>query len=85
MNWLNAFKAALITQNTAQLQKLIDTMPQFSSLEEMQEALYLTKAAQTLFKSLKNETLTQLQMVKKNIDFLESTASMRKNTLDVTY
>jgi hypothetical protein len=85
MTWLKEFKAAVITKNTHKISQLIDEMPQFEKVEQMQEVAYLIKEAYTLLEQLKDQTRLQMNQIKKNIDFIESTASKQKNNLDVSY
>ena len=85
MAWLSELKVAIVSKKPQQISYLIDTMPSFEKVEEMQEALYLIKEAYTLMNELKNETLGQREQIKKNIDFLESTALHQQNSFDVSY
>ena len=85
MGWLSELKVAIVSKNPQKISALIDTLPTFEKVEEMQEALYLIKEAYVLMNELKNETLVQREQIKKNIDFLESTAAQKKNALDVSY
>ena len=85
MGWRSELKVAIVSKNPQKISELIDTMPDFEEVEEMQEALYLIKEAYIVMNELKNETLLQREQIKKNIDFLESTAAQQKNSLDVSY
>jgi tetrahydromethanopterin S-methyltransferase subunit B len=85
MTWLKEFKAAVITKNTSKISELIDAMPQFEKVEQMQEVAYLIKEAYTLLETLKDQTRVQMNQIKKNIDFIEATAKEKKNSFDVSY
>ncbi len=85
MGWLSELKVAIVSKDPQKIATLIDTMPTFEKVEQMQEALYLIKEAYIVMNELKNETLAQREQIKKNIDFLESTASQQKNSFDVSY
>ena len=85
MSWLSELKVAIVSKDPQKISTLIDTMPTFEEAEQMQEALYLIKEAYIVMNELKSETLAQREQIKKNIDFLESTASQQKNSLDVSY
>ena len=85
MSWLRELKVAIVSKEPQKISALIDTMPTFKNVEEMQEALYLIKEAYVLMNELKSQTLAQREQIKKNIDFLESTASQQKNSLDVSF
>ena len=85
MGWLESFKLAIITQDTKRIADLIEQMPQFETIGEMEEALYLIKEGYTLIDTLRSKTRSQIETIKKNIEFLESTAKGDRNTLDVSY
>ncbi len=85
MGWLSELKVAIVSKDPQKISTLIDTMPTFEDVEHMQEALYLIKEAFVVMNELKDKTLAQREQIKKNIDFLESTASQQKNSLDVSY
>ena len=84
MDWLDALKVAIVSKNARQINELMETMPQFDSLKEMEEAYFLLQQASALLHQLKDETLHQMNQIKKNIDFLESTARAEKNSLDIS-
>lgn len=71
--WLTNFKKALILKEFETLTRLIDDMPQFESLLEMEEAAYLLDHAKTLLEVEKSTTYTSLQQIKNTLDFLKST------------
>ncbi len=85
MSWLSELKVAIVSKDPQKISALIDDMPDFSNLEEMQEALYLIKEAYIVINDFKNETLAKREQIKKNIDFLQSTAQRQSNSLDVSY
>ncbi len=82
--WNNEFKVALITKNTKELDKLISQMPQFETLDEMQEAFYLINHAKELLASLKDETAQSMKKIKDTIRYLELTQSNTIQNLDIT-
>ncbi len=81
--WNNKFKVALITKNTKELDKLILEMPQFETLDEMQEAFYLMNHAKELLESLKDETALSMKKVKDTIRYLELTQTNNIQKLDI--
>ncbi len=85
MDWLSDLKIAIVSKEPQKISALIDRVPDFKKVEEMQEALYLIKEAYAVMNELKSETLVQREQIKKNIDFLKSTATHQKNSLDVSY
>jgi len=84
MAWLREFKLAVIEKNPKNIKHLLEQTPELETLEEMQEALYLTKEAYLVMQEAKEQTLLQMQQLKKNIDFLESTQKAQKNSLDIS-
>jgi len=83
MAWLNSLKVAIIEKDTQKIGELLDDMPQFDGLDELKQARSLVKEAIYLLHELKDETFVTMQQLKKNIDFLNSTRSSVKNSLDI--
>lgn len=81
--WLTDFKIALATKDTEKLDSLLSVMPQFSDLNEMEEAAYLLKEAFELLQNLQNETKNSMLQLKKNINFLKSTHSDEAPKLNI--
>lgn len=82
--WLNRFKIALIEKNIPELAELLDAMPPFESVAEMEEAAALCKEAEQLLQRLKEETLRVKSQLRKNIEFLRATHSDATAGLDIT-
>lgn len=85
MDWINSLKIAIITKDTKQIESLMESMPDFSSIEEMKEALYMIKEGIDTLEVIKSKTLLEMQTIKKNIDFLKSSTKEKTNLLDVSY
>jgi len=83
MQWLDKLKIAIIEKNTQEIEKLLETLPEFKDLQQMQEAQYLIKEAATLVYALKDETMASMQKVKKNLSFLRSTQVESTSNLDI--
>jgi len=81
--WLNALKGAVVQENTEQLEKLLENVPRFDTLQEMKTALYLFEEAKRVVEGLKKETTHSMVQMKKNIDFLNSTTVDKKASFDV--
>lgn len=81
--WIKQFKIALIEKDTKKLEELSHRMPEFQTLQEMQEALYLIKEAEEVLNALKKRTATAMQQLKNNIDFLKATEMAKHNRLDI--
>ena len=70
--WLKSFKIAIAERNTDRINSLSLNIPEFDSIEEMNEALYLIKEASKLIETLQHETLEIKNKLKKNIEFIQS-------------
>lgn len=83
--WLTNLKIAIAEKDSAKLEKLLEESPTFSSVEQMQEALYLLKSAALLVYGLRDETALAMQQLKKNIDYMNATGASSKGKLDITF
>jgi dsDNA-binding SOS-regulon protein len=81
--WLNKLKIAIIEKNTDNIDKLLENIPQLENEREMEEAMYLLKEANELLHSLKDETLSSMKQIKKNMEFLRSTEKQTASKLDI--
>jgi len=80
--WLKAFKIAIAERNIEKIDELIQSTPEFESIQSMKEALYLIKEASTLIKESQNDILKTKHKLKKNIDFMQSTQTNRNSRFD---
>ncbi|MDP2077234.1 MAG: hypothetical protein Q8N01_10840 [Sulfuricurvum sp.] len=71
--WLTSFKKAIILKELETLSHLIDEMPHFESLLEMEEAAYLLNHAKTLIEAEKSTAFASLKQIKKTLNFLKAT------------
>ncbi len=85
MDWLKAFKLALIEEDTKRIDTLLSKSPRFETIEEMEEAYYLLQNAKELLLRLQGETKRQMEQIEKNKKFLASTAPQLTNKFDVSY
>jgi len=81
--WLNQFKIALIQEESEKLATLLESMPQFETLEEANEASHLLIQAYELIDTLQEETKVSMQQLKKHIDYVASTEEEPKAKLDI--
>ncbi len=81
---MNRLKAAIATEDIDIIAQLTQTLPNFSSLQEMQEASHLLKAAISLLEHKKRNSLKEMEQLKKGLDFLNATHSQHKNSFDIT-
>lgn len=80
--WLTNFKKAIILKEFETLSNLIDEMPHFESLLEMEEAAYLLNHAKSLLETEKATTFTSLQQIKNTIEFLKATESSPTSSIN---
>lgn len=85
MDWLKALKIAVLEEDTKRIDALVDEVPRFDTLKEMEEAYYLMKKAQEILLRLQEETKRQMEQIEKSKKFLVSTAPHLTNKLDVSY
>jgi len=85
MIWAEKLKIAIVTKNTQEIAKLINQPPAFDDIATMREVSYLIREAFKLISHLKDETLVQMNQIKKNIEFLESTLKRDDNFFDKSY
>ena len=81
--WINNLKIAIVEKNTDNIDKLLDSIPEFKDLKEAEPAMYLLKEALELLHTLKDETAESTMKIKKNLDFINSTQHTNANTLDI--
>ena len=81
--WLTKLKIAIVEKNTDALNELLDDIPELSDKKEIEEAIYLLREATEIVYTLKDETLSSMSQIKKNIAFLRSTEAPAKSKLDV--
>jgi len=81
--WLNDLKKAIILQDTQTLDSLIDQMPQFTTLLEMEEAVYLLLSAKSFLEEERSHTLQALSQLKNTIDFLKATENITASSINL--
>ena len=81
--WLKSFKIAIVQKDLDKIASLLDEMPNFEHLEEMEEAAYLTQEALQLVTALKNRDAEAMKQLQKNIQFLKSTRNETPAKLDI--
>lgn len=81
--WLNELKKAILLQDSQSLNTLIDQMPQFTTLPEMEEAAYLLHSAQIFLENERAQTLHSLTQLKNTIDFLKATENITASSINL--
>jgi len=83
--WLTKLKTALVLKEIETLSSLIDEMPSFETLKEMEEAAYLLQHTKTLLEDEKSQTARTMQQLKNTIDFLKSTQTDQPHALNLKF
>ena len=83
--WLAKLKKALILEDIEQLSILLDEMPQFDSIEQMEEASYLLIQTKALIENHKSHTAQIMQQLKNNLNFLKSTQIESPSSLNLKF
>lgn len=81
--WITKLKIAIVGQDTDLINKLLDELPEFSDVKEMQEAMHLLREASILLHTLKDETSQNMKQIKKNISFIKSTQPQLNSKLNI--
>jgi hypothetical protein len=83
--WLTKLKTALILEDFERLSSLLDEMPQFDTLKEMEEASYLLAHSKISLEKNKAETAHIVQQLKNSLDFLKSTQTNPPSSLNLKF
>jgi len=81
--WLNQLKIAVVLQDMALLNTLLDDIPAFDNAEDIESAQILLQEASQIFEKLKDDTSISMKKMKQNIDFLKSTEPPKTNKFDI--
>ncbi|SFV50974.1 hypothetical protein MNB_SM-4-479 [hydrothermal vent metagenome] len=81
--WLKELKIAVIEKNIEKLTSLMESLPKLEDPKEIDEAIYLIKAATELVEGLRDDTKNSMIQMKKNIDFLDATNAPHTPKLDI--
>ncbi|MBD3799269.1 hypothetical protein [Sulfuricurvum sp.] len=81
--WLTKLKTALVLEEVERISHLLDEMPQFETLSQMEEAAFLLQQSKIFLESEKSKTAHTLQQLKNSIDFLKSTQQQAPHTLNL--
>ncbi|MEA1954939.1 MAG: hypothetical protein U9N02_00410 [Campylobacterota bacterium] len=83
--WNNKLKIAIATKNIQEIDLLINSMPEFTNLKEMEEAYHLIIQAKTLLELLKGDTLKEMNKIKASINFLKSSSHNEKKKFGMSF
>jgi hypothetical protein len=79
-NYLNELKIAVINEDIDKLQKLIDTAPEYNTLQEAQEIVAFLQQAVKFLQKEKNRLSAEMQKIKNLQKF--NTQKKEKKTFD---
>lgn len=82
--WLDRLKIAISQKDTELLGSLLEDIPQLSTQKELDSAIVLLDQAREIVQDLKDGAAKSMQQIKKNKEFLESTAEKQSNRFDIT-
>lgn len=83
--WLTKLKTALILEDFEFLSALLDEMPQFETLQEMEEASYLLAHSKISLEKNRAETAHIVQQLKNSLNFLKSTQTEPPSSLNLKF
>jgi len=82
VKWLNSLKLSVIERDYEKLESLLDDMPKFEDMKDLQSALNLIDEARNIVSIEKDEMLKQMQKIQKAKQF---TTYKREKTLDMSF
>jgi hypothetical protein len=83
--WLTKLKTALVLEEINRLSSLLDEIPQFDRLEQMEEAAYLLMQCKILLEQNKKQSAQALLQLKNTLDFLKSTQTQPPSSLNLKF
>jgi len=83
--WLTKLKKALILEDFEHLSTLLDEMPQFDTIDKMEEAAYLLMQSKICLEKNKVHTAQILNQLKSTLDFLKSTQIEPPSSLNLKF
>lgn len=83
--WLTKLKTALVLEDSEAISELLDEMPQFDTIAQMEEASYLLMQVKIFIEREKTLTAHTLQQIKNNINFLKSTQTEAPSSLNLKF
>lgn len=81
--WLTQLKVALVLGQIDRISALIEEMPTFETLEEMEQAAFLFQQIQAFLEDEKSKTSQTMQQIKNTLNFLQSTQTDLPSSLNL--
>lgn len=72
--WLEQFKLAIIQKRGDRIIEYLEHIPQFESVQNMQQALALIQEALTFFEAHKKEIRTEMQKIRQTKNYLKASS-----------
>lgn len=83
--WLTRFKTALVLEDFDSIAALLEEMPQFETLQQIEEASYLLAQTKSVVEKNKSQTAHVLQQLKNSLNFLKSTQTEPPSSLNLKF
>lgn len=83
--WLTKLKTALVLEEIERISALLDEMPRFDTIEQIEEAAFLLQQSKTLLEQKKTQTAQTLQQLKNSLDFLKSASTQEAHSLNLKF
>ncbi|MFP4486660.1 MAG: hypothetical protein ACLFOC_06830 [Campylobacterales bacterium] len=83
-NWVDSFKLALIKEDDKTIGKLLEDIPDFEDVEDMKVASNLIEEAISTFTKKRQETLAQMDYIKKSRKFLEDKELQQRERINLS-
>lgn len=83
-NWVDSFKLALIKEDDKTIGKLLEEVPNFEDVEDMKVASNLIAEAISTFTKKRQETLEQMDYIKKSRKFLEDRELKQRERINLS-
>ncbi|MGA9046234.1 hypothetical protein [Sulfuricurvum sp.] len=83
--WLTKIKTALVLEEVERIDSLIDEIPLFDTLAQMEEAAYLLAQCKILLEQHQSQNAQRLKEIKNTLDFLKSTQTQPPSSLNLKF
>jgi hypothetical protein len=83
-NWVDSFKIALIKEDDKTIGELLEEIPEFDDVEDMKVASNLIEEAIATFTKKRQETLNQMDYIKKSKKFLEEKELKQRERINLS-
>jgi hypothetical protein len=81
--WHSELEIAIIEKDSQKIGELVNSLPDFKTVNEMKEAQYLLAEADDLLNDMREDAANTMRHLKKHIEFLKSTQEPSQNGFDM--